>query len=626
MNTQLKHKQLGNPFQELRKFVRSRIIATITTTIAGSLLLTGVSTFNIWSIYNGFQAAIAKQFELEKTIKDLAYQDEVLTMSAQMLVSTGDLQWENRYLKMVPVYEESLKKFKSKIPPELLSELSKVDESGTKLVAMEDRAFKLVKQAKQKEAAQILNSNEYATQKKIYNDVNQKLLVTVEQSIEQRLQNYGNRLFATIAFAGVTLPILIASWLLVLAAVRDYIRDRQQAQAEIAASQANLLQLNDRLSEEAGIRALQEQQVRAESELLQADVGHILDVVCEIEAGNLTVQADVNERVTGLVSDTLNRSIESLDRIMSTVVGTALTVTESASQLEDVTIETARQAQAQATEVRSVQTLMDKVNTLTVESRQQAIETDTVVQLAKSAVLVGQQSIQDTTDGIETLQQGTDQIVKRTQLLTEFVDLASQFSKDQKRVASLTRILALNASTLSSRAIKEQNPEQFASLARGFETIAAQVSDLAVETNASLVSLQQRTERVQTVTSGLTQDVSEIEQLVQKFTTEVNKSRQAFDNIQAVTERVSQVGEKVNESSQDIVRVVNETLKAIDSISQIAAVTELKSTTVRESVRSMGTSARQLLEMVEFFKLTDSPTPPVASIAPTPAARDLVNV
>ena len=626
MNSNSAPSRSVNPFQHLNnKFVRSNLIGTITVTIAGSLLLTGVSTYNIWNIYSSFQSTVTKQFTLQKISDELIYQDEFLTMSARMAASTGDRQWEVRYTKMVPQTEATLKKLKANISEELRQEANRTNVANDKLVVMETEAFNLVAQGKQKAAFQLLMGSEYANQKKIYSDGTTKVLAKVDRSIEQQLQSYQQQLLTTIAFAGTTLPLLIGGWLVVLAAVRAYIRDRQEAQVEIAASQANLLQLNERLSEESEIRLLQEQQVRAESELLQADVGHILDVVCEIEAGNLTVQAEVNERVTGLVSDTLNRSIESLDRIMATVVGTARTVTENASQLEDVTLETARQAQSQATEVRSVQALMDKVNHLTVESRQQAIETDTVVQLAKSAVLAGQQSIQDTTDGIETLQQGTDQIVKRTQLLTEFVDLASQFSKDQKRVASLTRILALNASTLSSRAVKEQNPEQFASLARGFETIAAQVSDLAVETNASLISLQQRTERVQTVTSGLTQDVSEIEQLVQKFTAEINKSRQAFDNIQAVTERVSQVGEKVNESSQDIVRVVDETLKAIDSISQIATVTELQSTTVRESVRSMGTSARQLLEMVEFFKLTDSPVLS-NSIAATPTERDLVSV
>ncbi len=623
MQTQPNEGQSPSPLQGLRKFVRANLVSTITATIAGSLLLTGVSTFNIWNIYNGFQSTISKQFELRKISDTLVYQDEVLTMSARMLVSTGDLQWETRYAKMAPESEATLKTFKASISKQLLLEAEQANSASDKLFAIEAKAFKLVEQGKQKEAYQLLVGNEYETQKKIYSDVNNKVLATVDKSIERELQDYQQQLFISIAFAGVTLPVTIGSWLLVLSAVRDYVRDRQTAQIEIETSQVNLRQLNERLSEEAGIRLLQEQQVRAESELLQTDVGHILDVVCEIEAGNLTVQADVNERVTGLVSDTLNRSIESLDRIISTVVTTARTVTDNASQLEGAAIETAQQAQAQATEVQAVQLLMDKVNILTADSRQQAIQTDAAVQLAKAAVAEGRQAMQDTTDGIETLQQGTNQIVRRTELLTEFVDLASQFSKDQKRVASLTRVLALNASTLATRAIGEQNPEQFASLAREFETIARQVSNLALDTNTSLASLQQRTDRVQTVTSGLTQDVSEIEQLVQKFTDEVDKSRQAFDNIQTVTDRVSQLGEKVNDSSRDIVQVVNDTLTAIQSIATVAELSEAQASITRERVQSMGDLARKLLEMVEFFKLTESTFTP--QLGSTTQLRELVH-
>ncbi len=613
--TQIDRSPSVNPLQGLQKFVRSNLITTITATIAGSLLLTGVSTFNIWSIYNGFQSTISKQFELEKISKDLVYQDEFLTMSAKMLASTGDRQWEDRYNKMLPVKLETTKKLLASISTELRQEVSKTNVTNDKLAALEARAFTLVNQGKQKESLQILTGTEYITQKKIYTDGNTQVLQKVEQSIQQELSDYERQLFMTIAFAGISLPLLIGSWLLVLAAVRSYIRDRQTAQIEIERSQANLLDLNQQLSAEAGLRTIQEQQIRTQSELLQADVGHILDVVCSIEAGDLTVQAKVNERVTGLVSDTLNRSIESLDRIISTVVTTTRSVSDNASQLEDAAIDTAQQAQSQATEVRSVQLLMDKVNSLTADSRQQAIQTDAAVQLAKSAVLAGRQAVQDTTDGIELLQQGTDQIVKRTELLTEFVELASQFTKAQKRVASLTRVLALNASTLSTRALREQNPDQFASLAREFEAIARQVSDLALDTNVSLGSLQQRTDRVQTVTSGLSQDVSEIEELVQKFTTEVGKSRQAFDNIQTVTDRVSQLGEQVNDSSREIVSTVNDTLTAIRAIAIVAATSEAKANITREQVQSMGALAHQLLEMVEFFQLTAPPVsqPPAAT-------------
>jgi methyl-accepting chemotaxis protein PixJ len=595
-----------NPFQHIKNLVRRNLVGTITITVAGSLLLTGVSTWNIWSIYNSFQSTVAKQFELQKNSADLTYQDEALTMTVKMLASTGDLKWDARYAKFAAQADVTLKKFTTDIPTHLRAETSKTDASSGILLGLEDKAIKLVRAGKKTEAFQILTGNEYETQKVIFTEANNAILAKVDRLIQAELNNYKQQLLVSIVFAAATLPILLASWSLVLAAVRDYIRDRQTAQQDIERSQSDLRQLNEQLAGEVNIRGQQEQQIRTESELLQSDVGHILDVVCSIEAGDLTVQAEVNERATGLVADTLNRLIESLDRIVSAVVDTAQQVTNDAGQLELAAVDTARQAQVQANEVRSVQSLMDNINVLTADSRQQAIDTAVAVQQAKAAVVSGKQAIDDTTEGIETLQQGTIQIIKRSELLTEFIDLAAQFSKDRKRVAALTRVLALNVSTLSSRAIKERDPDRFASLAREFETIALQVNDLAMDTNHSLLSLQQRTDSVQTVTSGLTQDIGEIDRLVQKFTTEIDKSRQAFDNIQTVTEEVSQMSKKVNVSSQDIVKVVSDTLSAISSISNVAQTTEAKASITREQVQSMGNLANKLLQMVEFFKLNES--------------------
>ncbi len=612
-NNQTQAQNQTSLLNRLKTFVRTNLVSTITVTVTGSLLLTGLSTFNIWNIYSSFQSTISKEFELQKTSDDLLYQDEYLTMSAKMLASTGDLQWENRYNQMVPINEASLKKFLTLISTDLQAESKQADDYARILINLEAQSLKLVRAGKKAEAYQLLIGTEYTIQKKNYTDANNAIAAKVSQTIKTDVANYQQQLLTTIGFSLVSLPILLGSWLLVLSAVRDYIRDRLEAQQAIEQSQAEMLQLNGQLAQEVDIRAQQERQIRLESELLQTDVGHILDVVCSIEEGDLTVQAEVNERATGLVSDTLNRLTESLDRIVSAVVDTAQQVTTDAGQLELAAIDTAQQAQSQASEVRSVQLLMDNINTLTADSRQQAIATAVAVQQAKSAVISGKQSIDDTTAGIETLQEGTDRIVRRTQLLNEFVDLAAQFSKDQKRVAALTRVLALNVSTLSTRAISERDPHQFASLAKEFETIAAQVNELATDTNYSLISLQQRTDSVQTVTSGLTQDISEIEQLVQKFTSEIDKSREAFDNIQVVTEEVAQMSKKVNTSSQDIVQVVRDTLTAIQSISTVAQTTEAKATITKEQVQSMGNLANKLLQMVEFFKLHESASTPQAA-------------
>jgi twitching motility protein PilJ len=260
---------------------------------------------------------------------------------------------------------------------------------------------------------------------------------------------------------------------------------------------------------------------------------------------------------------------------------------------------------------------MDRVNALVAESIEYGVATEAAVHEAISSVGEGRQAIEDTIDGMDTLRAGTEQIVKRTQLLTEFVDLAAQFSKDQKRVASLTRVLALNASTLSSRAVKEQNPDQFASLAKEFETIARQVNDLATDTNHSLVSLQQRTDRIQTVTSGLSQDITDIDGLVQKFTQEIGKSGRAFNNVQTTIAQTSEFDRKVGDSHQNIMTAIRETLSAIESISTVAQVTEAKANLTREQVQSMGNLSRRLLQMVEFFKLNQpDSTPQVSSLFP----------
>jgi methyl-accepting chemotaxis protein PixJ len=309
--------------------------------------------------------------------------------------------------------------------------------------------------------------------------------------------------------------------------------------------------------------------------------------------------------------------------VVSVTISTAQQVADRAGDLQHLATETAEQAQYQTISVNKVQTLMQQMNLLTEDSEQQVTATGTAVQLAQTAVEVGQQEMGLMVSGIDTLQQGTDQIVKRTQLLTDFVDLASQFSKDQKRVASLTRVLALNASTLSTRALKEQNPEQFASLANEFETIARQVNNLANETNRSLVLLQQRTDQIQTVTSGLNQDVSEISNLVQDFTSGVSQSRKAFDNMQQVTTQVAEVGLQVSHSNQEMMQMVQQTLTATHEIAAIAQATEAKASVTREQVEAMDNLSRTLLQMVEFFHVsagntsesTPAPSSPVTFLA-----------
>jgi methyl-accepting chemotaxis protein PixJ len=595
----------GNLIDRVQAFVSTRLIATIGTSLAFGLLLLGASGWNVWRNYQDSQTKIARNFKLQKLSDRSTYLDEVLTMSAYMGSSTGDVKWVERYKSYEPellkVIDELIK-----LEPTIAADFAQTKTANDKLVEYETRSFELLNQGKRQDAANLLFGEDYKRQKQIYAQGVEKTLARVQAQIGREVQTQGQNLLLSLLGAGISIAFVSLVWGLALLSVKGYIRDRNHAQQSLLDSQSSLQNLNLSLEQQAQQLATQELAIGQENELLQADVSKLLDVVSAIEAGDLTVEAEISDRATGLVSDTLNRLIEELAKVMSTVLSTAQQVTKSADDLKQLSTTATTQVEQQTQSVAQVQTLMTNVTELIEGTLKQATVSEEATQDAQIAVNQGQQEIAAMARAIGFLQQNTEQIVRRSQLLADYVSLANQFSNDQKKVAAMTRVLALNASMVATRASDERDPEQFASIAREFETLAAQVNDLATQTNQSLIVLQQRTDQIQTVVSGVGQDVQDISSSVNQFTQNVDRSRQVFDIIKSVTERVAEAEQELAQSSQAIATAAQTTLNAVENIAVAATKTELQSRFTREQAEWMDKLAYSLLERVQFFRLPSS--------------------
>ena len=349
-----------------------------------------------------------------------------------------------------------------------------------------------------------------------------------------------------------------------------------------------------------------------ETELIEAEVGDLLDVVSSMEEGDLTIEAQVNDRATGLVADTLNRLREKLVEIISSVLGTAQQVAQGASDLEElartVVLNTAEQAQS----VAQGQALTEQVAMIAKRSEAQVNVANQSLQEVRDTVASGQTAINTLTESISVLQTGSAQIVQRMKTLGEFVGLAEQFVQDQGQIASLTQVLALNATLVAARAAEQKDPKQFASVAREFEAIAGQVNDLATQTNDGLTVLQQRTSQIQTVVTAIDAEVQNLSGLVSGFTTGVESSQSAFNSIQVATEEVVQIGQTITESSTEIAEAADSTANYISEISQLADRTADLTRSARQQAEAMGNQAQQLLQGIRFFRLPDV-TVPVAT-------------
>ncbi len=354
------------------------------------------------------------------------------------------------------------------------------------------------------------------------------------------------------------------------------------------------------------ISAAKIQQNLAATELMEAEVGDLLDVVSSMEEGDLTIEAQVNDRATGLVADTLNRLREKLVEIISSVLGTAQQVAQGASDLEELARTVVRNTAEQAQSVTQGQALTEQVATIAERSAAQVNVANQSLQEVRDTVASGQTAINTLTDSISVLQTGSAQIVQRMKTLGEFVGLAEQFVQDQGQIASLTQVLALNATLVAARAAEQKDPKQFASVAREFESIAGQVNDLATQTNDGLTVLQQRTSQIQTVVTAIDAEVQNLSGLVSGFTSGVESSQAAFDSIQSATEEVVQIGQTITESSTEIANAAGSTASYISEIAQLADRTADLTRSARQQAEAMGNQAQQLLQGIQFFRLPES--------------------
>jgi methyl-accepting chemotaxis protein PixJ len=350
----------------------------------------------------------------------------------------------------------------------------------------------------------------------------------------------------------------------------------------------------------------QVQQSVAERELMEAEVGDLLDVVSSMEEGDLTIEAQVNDRATGLVADTLNRLREKLVEIISRVLGTAQQVAQGASDLEElartVVLNTAEQAQS----VAQGQALTAQVAVIAQRSSEQVSVANQSLQEVRNTVTSGQTAIDNLTESISVLQTGSAQIVQRMKTLGEFVGLAEQFVQDQGQIAQQTQVLALNATLVAASAVEQKDPKQFAGVARQFESIAVQVNDLATQTNQGLTVLQNRTSQIQTVVTAIDAEVQNLSGLVAGFTTGVQSSQSAFQSIQVATEEVVQIGQTITESSIEITEAAGSTASYISEIAQLADRTAELTRAARQQAEAMGNQAQQLLQGIQFFRLPAS--------------------
>ena len=212
-----------------------------------SLVLVALGSWNVWQISQSFNLKITPEFQLQRLSDEIIYLDEVLTMSAKMASSTGDLQWENRYRTFEPKLDAVIKQTIAIAPETYASHAIQTDKANIKLVAMENEAFNLIRQGKSQKALAILSSAEYEQQKQIYSEGMQLTSTALQTRVKSNLEFYGSTLSRSSLFSLLSLLILIVAWITILGLVYQYINYRKRTERKLLETKTKLEKTNESL-------------------------------------------------------------------------------------------------------------------------------------------------------------------------------------------------------------------------------------------------------------------------------------------------------------------------------------------------------------------------------------------
>jgi signal transduction histidine kinase len=161
------------------------------------------------------RAAAATEHQLARNVGRIMTLDELLTMSARMAASSRDHAYEERYLANVDELDQLIKTTLALVPDEeVASAVRSTEEANDRLVGMEMRSFELDNAGRYEEAAKLVASDAYRTDKGVYAAGMRQAFTRLESVTAERTASVERRAI-WLQLAGVaSLAVMLAAWTL----------------------------------------------------------------------------------------------------------------------------------------------------------------------------------------------------------------------------------------------------------------------------------------------------------------------------------------------------------------------------------------------------------------------------
>jgi twitching motility protein PilJ len=358
-----------------------------------------------------------------------------------------------------------------------------------------------------------------------------------------------------------------------------------------------LLVLRYQLTGEArrAARAQLEQNERNQEAILR-----LLDELATLADGDLTVELEVTEDITGSIADSINYTVEALRELVVTINDTAVEVDGTARQTEA----TASQlAEASDNQNRQISTATESISRMATSIEQVSENSERASEVAQRSVDVahnGGEAVRRTIEGMTSIRESIQDTSKRMKRLGESSQEVGDIVELINDIAEQTNILALNAAIQASTA---------GEAGRGFGVVADEVQRLAERAGSA-------TRQIETLVRTIQSDTNEAIISMEQSTSGVVSGAQlaenaghALEEIEKVSNTMARLIEIISSAAREQSQVASDVSGTMGVIREITSQTAEGTAVTARSIGKLATLSAELRRSVSGFTLPDSATP-----------------
>ena len=327
----------------------------------------------------------------------------------------------------------------------------------------------------------------------------------------------------------------------------------------------------------------------------QLAVLDLLDEMGDLSEGDLTVQAQVKENITGAIADSINYTIESLRSVVTEINRASEQVNTATGAAQSTSVALLEAAEMQSQQIADTTQAVNGMSTSIQQVATNAHQAAQVAQRSWQAAAQGSQAVQNTIAGMNGIREQIQETSKRIKRLGESSQEIGEIVELISDITEQTNILALNAAIQAASA---------GEAGRGFTVVAEEVQRLAERSSEATKQISAIVKTIQTDTNSAVAAMEKSTEGVVEGAKLSDAAGQALTEIETVTNNLARLIQSISAATEAQTNAASQVTKNMQDIQEITSMTSQGTKQTAESVGQLTTLAAELRQSVAGFKLS----------------------